>query len=268
MRKNLITAIIVLLTISMTHAQNRRELIQEVEDLETRLRDTENALSEVKRQERMSSAKVESYEAQIEQLKATNTSLLQNMNNFTEASTRKSENINNTLASLQQKEGQLRVLNDALSSRDSVTLSVFTLFKQNLGPDAKITVKDGAVTVVLDNTFLFGEKAKSSKITEEGEAIINSIGKVLKADPTMDIEIISNSNLVNSGDKKVNNWEIGTQQAAAVAHVLEDKYEIEPKRLLAMGKSELGMYSIETSTEIIVQPKFYDFYKMVKDNMK
>lgn len=84
----------------------------------------------------------------------------------------------------------------------------------------------------------------------------------------MDIQIVSNSNLVESKDNKLNNWEIGTQQAAAIARILESKYQIEPKRIIATGKSELGLYSIETATEIIVQPRFYEFFKLVKESMK
>ncbi|MCM4168288.1 Cell division coordinator CpoB [Arenibacter antarcticus] len=268
MRKKLITVLVLLMTISISHAQSKKELVQEIEDLESRLRSTETALSEVKRQERINSTKVESYEVQVEEMKETNSILLQNLNNFTEASTRRSDNINSTLANIQEKEGQLRVIREALSSRDSVTLAVLTVFKQNLGPDPKITVSDGAITVVLDNSFLFGEQTKSAKITDSGEAIISKIANILKAHPTMDIEIVSNSNLVNSADKKNNNWQIGTQQASTVANLLEGKYQVEPKRIRATGKSELGMYTIETATEIIVQPKFYEFYKMVRDNLK
>ncbi|GGW31992.1 OmpA family protein [Arenibacter certesii] len=268
MKKNIVTAVVLLLTITITQAQNRRELIQEVEDLELRLREAENALSEARRQERINFAKAASYEAQVEELKSTNNSLLQNLNNFTEASTRRSENINSTLTSLREKEGQLSTIKDALTSRDSINLAVFTLFKQTLGPDPKITMSKGAITVSLDNDFLFGGQSKSGKVSPSAETIISKIGNILKANPTMDIEVVTNSNLVNSDGKKNNNWQIATQQAATVAYVLEDKYEVEPKRIRATGKSELGLYSIETATEIIVQPKFYEFYQMVKDTMK
>ena len=172
------------------------------------------------------------------------------------------------MESLVQKEAQLRVINDALSSHDSITLAVFTQFKQTLGSDPKITVSNGAVAVVMDNSYIFGENSKNFKVQDKAESIIAKIGSVLKANPTMDIQIVSNSNLVESKDNKLNNWEIGTQQAAAIARILESKYEIEPKRIIATGKSELGLYSIETATEIIVQPRFYEFFKLVKESMK
>ncbi|ASO07290.1 OmpA family protein [Arenibacter algicola] len=266
--KRIFTILVLLMYISIAQAQSKKDLILEVDDLRSKLRETETALSESKREERIASAKVESFEAQVNELKETNGNLLKNLNSFTEASNKRSDHINSTLESLVEKEAQLRVINDALSSHDSITLAVFTQFKQTLGSDPKITVSNGAVAVVMDNSYIFGENSKNFKVQDKAESIIAKIGSVLKANPTMDIQIVSNSNLVESKDNKLNNWEIGTQQAAAIARILESKYEIEPKRIIATGKSELGLYSIETATEIIVQPRFYEFFKLVKESMK
>jgi len=266
--KRIFTVLVLLMFITISQAQSKKDLILEVDGLRSQLRESETALSESKREERIASAKVESYEAQVNELKETNANLLKNLNNFTEASNKRSDHINSTLESLVQKEAQLRVINDALSSHDSITLAVFTQFKQTLGNDPKITVNKGAVAVVMDNSYIFGENSKNFKVQDKAETIIAKIGSVMKANPTLDIQIVSNSNLVESKDNKLNNWEIGTQQAAAVARILESKYEIEPKRIIATGKSELGLYSIETATEIIVQPRFYEFFKLVKESMK
>lgn len=268
MRKNIITVLTLVLAITFSYSQSKKDLLQEVADLKAQLRTSESALSEVRLQERRNTARVESFEAQVEELKQTNTNLLKNLNSFTEASTRRSENINSTLTSLQEKERQLRVINDALSGRDSTNLALFTLFKQHLGPDAKITINKGTIAVVMDNGFLFGDNPQNAKIAANADVILGKIGNILKARQELDIEIITNSNLVDAKDTKKNNWQIATQQASAVANAMENKYEIEAKRIRATGISELGLYSIETATEIIVQPKFYDFYKMVKDNMK
>ncbi|MCM4162858.1 MULTISPECIES: OmpA family protein [unclassified Arenibacter] len=266
--KQIFTILFLLMSITFSQAQSKKDLILEVDGLRSKLREAETALSESKREERIAAAKVESYEGQVNELKETNANLLKNLNSFTEASNKRSDHINSTLESLVQKEAQLRVINDALSSHDSITLAVFTQFKQTLGSEPKITVSNGAVAVVMDNSYIFGENSKNFKVQDKAESIIAKIGNILKANPTMDIQIVSNSNLVESKDNKLNNWEIGTQQAAAIARILESKYQIEPKRIVATGKSELGLYSIETATEIIVQPRFYEFFKLVKESMK
>jgi len=268
MRKKIITVVTLVLTITFSYSQSKKDLLQEVQDLRTQLRTSESELSEVRLQERKNTARVESYEAQVEELQATNNNLLRNLNSFTEASTRRSENINSTLTSLQEKERQLRVVNDALSARDSTTLALFTLFKQHLGPDAKITISNGAIAVVMDNGFLFGSNPQNAAIAASADVILGKIANILKARQELDIEIITNSNLVDTKDNKKSNWQIATQQASAVANAMEKKYQIEPKRMRATGISELGLHTIETATEIIVQPKFYEFYKMVREYMK
>lgn len=265
MKKKIITILTLVLGITFSHSQSKKDLLQEIEDLRAQLRTSESTLTEVRMQERKNTVRVEAYEAQVEELKETNNNLLKNLNSFTEASAKRSDNINSTLASLQEKERQLRVIKDALSARDSTTLALFTLFKQHLGPDAKIAINNGAIAVVMDNGFLFGNNSQNAAIAAGADVILGKIGNILKARQELDIEIISNSNLV---DTKKNNWQIATQQASAVANAMEKKYQIEPKRILVTGKSELGLHSIETATEIIVQPKYYEFYKMVKENMK
>ncbi|RTE52202.1 hypothetical protein EHW67_18610 [Arenibacter aquaticus] len=268
MKKSITTILVFIMTLISVQAQSKKDLIRELDELKLKLRTTETALSESRQLERTATAKMGSYETQVSELRETNATLLKNLNSFTEASNRRSDHINSTLESLQEKEAQLRVINDALARHDSIALSVFTQFKQTLGADPKITVSEGAVTVVMDNNYLFGNNSKNLNVQDKAQAIIAKIGAILKNNPELEIEVVSNSNLVASEDGKVNNWQIGTQQAATIANLFENNYEIEPKRIRATGKSELGLYSIETATEIRVQPKFYDFFKLVKENMK
>ena len=176
--KRIFTILVFLMYISISQAQSKKDLILEVDDLRSKLRESETALSGSKREEKIASAKVESYEAQVNELKETNANLLKNLNSFTEASNKRSDHINSTLESLVQKEAQLRVINDALSSHDSITLAVFTQFKQTLGSDPKITVSNGAVAVVMDNSYIFGENSKNFKVQDKAETIISKIGSI------------------------------------------------------------------------------------------
>jgi len=57
-----------------------------------------------------------------------------------------------------------------LSSRDSIILAVFTQFKQTLGSDPKITVSNGAVAVVMENSYVFGDNVKNFKVQEKGRS--------------------------------------------------------------------------------------------------
>ncbi|HUH47450.1 MAG TPA: hypothetical protein VLZ54_09880, partial [Arenibacter sp.] len=69
MKKKIITILTLVLTMTFSYSQSKRDLLQEIEDLKTQLRTSESTLSEVRMQERRNTARVESYEAQVEELK-------------------------------------------------------------------------------------------------------------------------------------------------------------------------------------------------------
>ena len=162
-------------------AQSKKELQAEVERLRTEISEKDAALSESRKTESISVAKAEQFEAQVSELQAANATLLNNLKVFTEASTQRSESIGQTLESLRQKEAQLKVINDEFNKNDSVALLVLTGFKQTLGENAKIGVQEGAVTVELDRSTMFGTAAGSVEISDDGKAFLSKIAAVLKA---------------------------------------------------------------------------------------
>jgi len=268
MKRNTITVLILLCTLHFSTAQSKRELVQEIDGLKTKIQDTEVALAASRQENRIASAKLSAYETQISHLKQTNASLLSNLNGFLEASTKKSENIGSTLESLRQKEIQLRTISDAISHHDSLTLATLTNFKKVLGNELSMSLNHGALAISLPNAMIFGENTKNFKVSEKADMLLGKIASALKAQPELKIEVVSNSNAVETKENKLDNWEIGTQQAAAIAKVLQKKYQIDASRIQAKGKSELGFDSIETKTQIIIQPAFYNFFKLVKENLK
>lgn len=250
-------------------AQNKKELILKVSELETELQDTRSVLSASKQEAATYKAEMEAVNFQLEELKATNASLLQNLTNFTELSSKKTDNISKSLETLRSKEKQLKTINDALTQTDSVTLALLTSFKNVLGTDAKTGLNNGAVTVVLENTFLFNEVDKNFTVVENALPVLEKIANVLKQQPNLRILVETNSNALEFKTLKLtDNWDLSALQAASVVRVLMDTYGIAPERMQAIGKSEYGFDGIETTTKIKVQPPYEGFYKTVKEMMK
>ncbi|NNJ87927.1 MAG: hypothetical protein HKP53_00870 [Eudoraea sp.] len=262
----------VLLMVCMTGigwAQNKKELILKVEELETDLQDTQSALSASKQEAAKFKAEMDAVNFQLAELKATNASLLENLTNFTELSSKKTDNISKSLESLRAKEIQLKTISDALTKTDSTTLALLTLFKNSLGTDAKTGLNNGAVTVVLENTFLFNEVDKNYNVVENALPVLEKIAMVLKQQPNLKILVETNSNALEFKELKLaDNWDLSALQAASVVRVLSDTYAIAPGRMQAIGKSEYGFDGIETTTRIRIQPPYEGFYKTVKEMMK
>jgi chemotaxis protein MotB len=248
--------------------QKKKELILKVDALETDLQNAQSALSASKQEAAKYKAEMEAVNFQLEDIKATNASLLQNLKSFTELSTKKTDNISKSLETLRSKENQLKSINEVLTQTDSVTLALLTSFKNSLGTDAKTGLNNGAVTVVLENTFLFNAVDKNYTVVESALPVLEKIARVLKQQPNLKILVETNSNALEFKQLKLtDNWDLSSLQAASVVRVLSNSYNIAPERMQAIGKSEYGVDGIETTTKIRVQPPYEGFYLKVKEMM-
>ncbi len=269
MKKFILGSCVLLMSIGTIHAQKKKDLIDEVNKLRQELKNTKAELNDSRKKEKATLTQVASIEAQVKDLKETNASLLNNMSSFTELSNQKAKNLETSLKSLQEKDKQIKTINDAISKNDSIKLATLTVFKNALGGEANIGVQNGAVLIVFANTLLFGDNDKSFKVQDKAKGTLEKLAAALKAKPDLKIIVEGNSNALNFKDKTISdNWDLSAKQAASIVRMLQNEFEIDPKRIEVLAKSEYGSQSIETSTRIIVDPKFDEFYGLVKEQMK
>ncbi|MBQ0735534.1 OmpA family protein [Aquimarina celericrescens] len=269
MKRIILFATVLFISTFNLQAQKKKDLLDEIDKLRKELKTTKGELNDAQKKTKATLTQVETMEAQVKDLKETNASLLNNMGSFTELSKKKAQNLEKSLESIQEKDKQLKSINDAITKGDSVKLATLTVLKQALGNDAKIGVQNGVVLITLANTVLFGDDDKSVTVQDNAKSILGKIATALNAKPNLKIIVEGNSNALNFKDKNLNdNWDLSAKQAAAVVRALQNDYKVDPKRMSVLGKSEYGSQSIETSTRIIVDAKFDEFYNMVKENMK
>lgn len=269
MKTELIVCSILLCMSVKGWSQSKKELLLRLEDRDTEIAELKADLATSKQEAAKYKAEMESVNLQMQELKTTNASLMQNLTNFTELSSKKTENISKSLETLRNKENQLNRINDVLTSTDSTTLALLTKFKNTLGTDAKTGLSNGAVTVVLENLFLFKEVDKNYQVVPEAVPVLEKIANVLKTQPELKVIVETNSNALEFKDLKLkDNWDLSSLQAAGVVRVLTDTFGIAPQRVQAVGKSEYGFDGIETSTRIKVQPPYEKFYGTIREMMK
>lgn len=269
MKKIILFSCTTLLMSSFAYAQKKKDLLIEIEQLKSELDSTKRVLVSSKNNEKISLSKVASIQTQIDDLKETNATLLNSLSSFTESSKKKSENIGRTLQSLKEKEDQLTAINDAVTKSDSTSLAALTIFKNAIGGDATIGISNGAVTIAIPNTLLFGDSDKNYTVSEQSKGVLERIGAALNANPSLKIIVEGNSNALEFKTAKLlNNWDLSARQAAAVVSVLQNDYEVDPKRLEALGRGEFGTAGIETVTRIIIDPKFDVFHFLIRETMK
>ncbi len=256
MKKLLLASLITILSVASLTAQSKKELQAEVDRLESELAAKDEEILSAKKKESISMAEAEQYKGQVDELKAANATLLSNLKTFTEASQQRSESIGQTLESLRRKEAQLKTINDQFSANDSIALLVLTAFKQTLGENALVGVKEGAVVVELSTPMLFGDSPGSTAISEDGQLFLDKIATVAKTYP--DTELSVHTQLTAEGDTQPTKL-----RGLSILSGMEKSMTGETGRLrLAFAVGSAPSY------EVRIYPKLRDFYFKVRETVK
>jgi len=189
-------------------------------------------------------------------LEENNATLLQNLNNFTAQSNNKLDNLSSVMESLRKKEAELKFINDALTSNDSISLLVLTKLKQTLGENANIKVERGSVVVIMDQTTLFGANSNNTELQAGATESLNKIAGIIKANPDMAVTLEFHTDDASS-------WEIIYKQAASVTPIIGNTPDVKAERIMVSRKTDLA-----NSLYIMLHPDFNSFYLNLRQNMK
>ncbi|UII79403.1 OmpA family protein [Flagellimonas sp. CMM7] len=225
-------------------------------------------------------SKLQTLEDQNAFLKANNQELINNMGNLTTLTTKGAENLEKSLESLQEKDLTIRKLQDAVTRRDSVNLSLVQSLKGVLGnlddEDIEISVEKGVVFVSISDKLLF--RSGSYNITSAAKAVLGKVAKVVNNKPDFEFLVEGHTdNVPYSSGVLVDNWDLSSKRATAVVRTLQKDFNVAPERMTAAGRSfYVPLASNDTAadraknrrTRIVVLPKIDQFYNMIEEGMK
>lgn len=255
MRKALLL-ITLIMGITSLQGQNKKELQAEIAALKQELAQKDSAINSSKQEARISTARADVFENQVSELKDANATLLKNLKIFTEASSRKSESIGQTLESLREKEAQLKVINDEFGKGDSIALLIVTDFKRTLGEAAQIKVGKALIALPLNQELLVGEDENAAELSPEGGEYLKKVGQVLKQYPSWTINLITQDNgMIDTENRDA--------QIAALTSILSEEtgvpaWEFRRKKL----------DGLTNAVEIRLHPDYGDFYRTIRKQMK
>ncbi|MDF4203308.1 OmpA family protein [Maribacter sp. SA7] len=223
------------------------------------------------------SSRLQTLEDQNAFLKANNQELINNMGNLTTLTTKGAENLEKSLESLQEKDLTIRKLNDAITRRDSVNLSLVQSLKGVLGnmddEDIEISVEKGVVFVSISDKLLFS--SGSYNVTGRAKEVLGKVAKVVNNKPDFEFMVEGHTDDVpyRGNGSLLDNWDLSVKRATAVVRILQNDFNVDPKRMTAAGRAEyVPVSSTEKSknrrTRIVVLPKIDQFYSMIEEGMK
>jgi chemotaxis protein MotB len=155
--------------------------------------------------------------------------------------------------------------------KDKVSEALFGFENNGL----TVTIKNGQVYVSMDDKLLF--KTGSYEIDANGRTALRKLGALLEKNTDVTISIEGHTDDVPyraaPGQQILDNWDLSVKRATTVVRVLTQDTHINPKRLVASGRSEyMPVDALKTPdarqknrrTEIILTPDLSDLYKILE----
>ena len=109
--------------------------------------------------------------------------------------------------------------------------------KKYTAADADVRLNKGYVFVDISDKILFS--SGSNTLTKKSKQVLATIAGLLQAQP--DLTFMIEGHTDNKAFKKNasnDNWSLSVNRATAVARILQTKYKINPKRIIAAGRSQ------------------------------
>ena len=169
----------------------------------------------------------------------------------------------------------IKQLIDAKSKSDSLNLALSNRLTRSLSKeelkDVDVQVLKGVVYISLNDNMLY--KSGSYEISPAASETLSKIAKIIT--DYSDYEVLVEGNTDNVPISKTNirnNWDLSALRASSVVQELQNKYNVNPKRLSAAGRGEYNTIADNSTadgrarnrrTQIIITPKLDQFLDLI-----
>lgn len=168
-----------------------------------------------------------------------------------------------------------RILNKKDSIVQALRKSVTDALLGFEGKGLTINVKNGKVYVSLEESLLFA--SGKYDVSVQGTDALKKLAKVLEKNSDINVLIEGHTdNVPYNGTSQIkDNWDLSVMRATAIVKIITTGSKVEPKRLMAAGRSEYSPVdpantkearSKNRRTEIILTPKLDELFQIIEMN--
>lgn len=144
--------------------------------------------------------------------------------------------------SLEEREAEIQKLTDLINEKDAALTSLKDKIVRALAgyEDKGLSVqqKSGRIYVNMEAKLLFA--SGSTEVGKEGKQAVVDLAKVIQDQPDLSILIEGHTDTDKISSSKIpsDNWELSVLRATEVVKIMTENSDIEPKMLIAAGRSE------------------------------
>ena len=272
MKKMSVLMVVVLLTVSCVSKKKFVALEQDRDNLKGELHKTSIEKDELEQKFAEIEARVEAYNTKINALKAESDSKLTSSDG-TVLSTDAKNQMRATIAKMDSE-----AVKGAKTLKDSMNLAVSYNLKKTMASsdissddDIDININETVVMISISDKLLFN--TASFRISNKADHILQKIADLVNSEESLDlmVEGHTDARTINTARIK-DNWDLSVLRATSVVRRLQDKFNVEPEKLIASGRSSfqplVGNDTKENRarnrrTRIVILPNIDKFFALM-----
>lgn len=193
----------------------------EKEELEERLGVIENRVAD--------------YNERINSLTEENEQKLE-MNDLAAMSEANKEKMRQTLRNVDSER-----LRNATSLEDSINVAVSYNLERQISDggseDIEISVDKTVVMINVSDKLLF--RSGSYRVSRDAYPLLEKLADVINSEPTMEVMVEghTDSQKIVENSYLMDNWDLSVRRSTAIVRVLQNRFGVEPEKLIASGRS-------------------------------
>ncbi|MUH36785.1 cell envelope biogenesis protein OmpA [Zobellia amurskyensis] len=244
--------------------------------LENNLSETQSALTktQVEKEElegKMSKieARVVEYNSKINSLKEINDSQMTSVDDVAVMSNNTKAKMRATLAKVDPTK-----LAGAETLQDSMNLAISYNLKKSISDDdddVDVNIDKTVVMINISDKLLFN--SGSYRVSSKANKILEKLAQVINSEPSMEVMVEGHTDSKTiSTEMFRNNWDLSVKRATSVVDILQNKYNVDPTKMIAAGRSSyLPLVENDTRenratnrrTKIVIIPNLNKFFALL-----
>lgn len=215
---------------------------------------------------------------QAEYLKENNNTILNQLKDLSVISGSQAESIKKSLENIGAKDAYIQTLQQAMDRKDSLNMALVMNLRGALGnvadSDIEIKVEKGVVFISISDKMLF--KTGSYEVSDRAMEVLGKVAQVLNNQPNIEFMVEGHTDNVPIRNNCIqDNWDLSVKRATSVVRLLQNRFNIDPKRMTAGGRGEylplqsndsVAGKSANRRTRIVILPELDQFFQLLEAN--
>jgi chemotaxis protein MotB len=232
--------------------------------------------AEASRRKALLETEITGLNKQVDFLKENNNTVLNQLKDLSVISSSQAESIKKSLDNIGAKDNYIQTLQSAIARKDSLNMALVMNLKGALSDindtDVEIKVEKGVVFISISDKMLF--RSGSSDVSDKAITVLGKVAQVLNSKPEIEFMVEGHTdNVAIKNNCIADNWDLSVKRATSVIRILQNKFNIDPKRMTAGGRGEyVPLQTNETAegkaanrrTRIVILPQLDQFFQLLE----